>query len=296
MILLKKIIYTVVIIGILSSGLVGIGTLDSLLKEHMSRQHIWLPPIIGGVLLYLIGFVVIQKWHRVEETKRKFITIAAHNLRTPLTKAQWLIASINERTQDASIQKRFNDLKNTFKNLTMIVNRLLELSESDKTSIYFSYLFEGNHLEYIVLQAIADYQAGIEEKNISLNTKIQDGLPLIRADKEKIQLVVNILIENAILYNNQNGIINIDIYQKRNVVRCSVENTGIGISKENLSNIFTKFYRTRDAITKDTDRIGLGLALAKEIIKKHNGEIGVKSEGKGKKTYFWFHLPIFKEK
>ncbi|MBU0722820.1 HAMP domain-containing histidine kinase [Patescibacteria group bacterium] len=299
MIILKKIIYTIGIIGMLSGGLMGIGALDSLLEKQMLlqyNQYIWLAPVIGGVLLYLIGFIVVQKSRRIEETKRKFITIAAHNLRTPLTKVQWLVTSIAECTQEPFIQKRLNDLRGTFKNLTMIINRLLELSESDKTSMYFSYLFESNRLEYIVLQAVADYQVGIEKKNILLNTKIQDNLPPIYADKEKIQLVVNIIIENAILYNNQNGTININIYQKENEIICSIENTGIGISKKNLFNIFTKFYRTADAITKDTDRIGLGLALAKEIIKKHKGEIGVKSEGEGKNTCFWFHLPIFKEK
>ena len=162
--------------------------------------------------------------------------------------------------------------------------------------MYFSYLFEDHHLEYIILQATADHSVGIEQKNISLNTRIQEGLPLIKLDRERIQLAVNILVENAILYNRQNGIIDIDVYQKKNNVVCSIKNTGIGISKEDLPKMFTKFYRTRDAITTDTDRVGLGLALTKEIIKKHNGDIYVESEGKDRDTCFWFTLPLPKEK
>jgi len=296
MIEFKKIIYTAGIIGALAVCLVGVVVLTSLLKKNIFSQYIWVFPIIGGILLYLIGYTIIQKGRRVEETRRKFLTIAAHSLRTPLTKAQWLIANIIEHIQDPTIKQRTNNLNKIFKDLVLIINQLLELSESDKTSMYFSYLFSKHRLEYIVLQVIADYQVGIKQKNILLNTKIQNHLSPIRADKEKIQLVVDILLENAILYNNQNGLIDINIYQKTNYIMCSIENTGMGISKENLPNIFTKFYRTMDAITKHTDRMGLGLALAKEIINKHGGKISVKSEGRGQKTCFLFYLPIFEEK
>ena len=294
-IFLKKITYTTGIILQLSILIAGIGILGYVLIDQKHFEHIWIFPLAGGTLLYLIGYVVLQKVRRVEEVKNEFLTIAAHNLRTPLTKIQWLIADLEEKVQDAEIHERFVKMKETFRNLTMIVNRLLELSEAGKTSMYFSYLFEDHRLEYIILQATADHGVGIEQKNISLNTRIQEKLPMVKLDRERIQLAVNILMENAILYNKQNGIIDIDVYQKKDNIICSIKNTGIGISKEDLPKMFTKFYRTRDAITKDTDRVGLGLALAKEIIRKHHGNIYVESEGKGKDTCFWFTLPVPKK-
>ena len=295
-ILLKKIIYSVGIILQLSIFIAAIGILGYVLIDYISLKYIWVVPLIGGALLYLIGYAVLQKVRQVEEIKSEFLTIAAHNLRTPLTKIQWLITDLEEKTQDNEMRERFSKMKETFRNLTMIVNRLLELSEAGKTSMYFSYLFEDHRLEYIILQATADHSVGVEQKNISLNTRIQEGLPMVKLDRERIQLAVNILVENAILYNKNNGSIDIDVYQKKDNIVCSIKNTGIGISKEDLPKMFTKFYRTRDAITKDTDRVGLGLALAKEIIKKHNGNIQVESEGKDKDTCFWFTLPLPKKK
>ena len=293
---LKKITYSIGIIIELSLFIAAIGALGYYLIDQRPFEHIWIIPLVGGTFLYLIGYVILRKMRQGEELKSEFLTIAAHNLRTPLTKIQWLVADLEEKIQDPKMHKRFANMKKTFRNLTMIVNRLLELSEAGKTSMYFSYLFEDHRLEYIILQATADHSVGIEQKNISLNTRIQEGLPMVKLDRKRIQLAVNILVENAILYNRQNGTIDIDVYQKKDKIVCSIKNTGIGVSKEDIPKMFTKFYRTRDAIAKDTDRVGLGLALAKEIIKKHNGDIYVESEGKDRDTCFWFTLPLPKEK
>ena len=294
--LLKKATYSIGIILQISILIAGIGIAGYVLMDRIPLKYIWIIPLMGGTLLYLIGYAVLRKVRRVEEVKSEFLTIAAHNLRTPLTKIQWLITDLGDKIQDPEMRERFTNMKKTFRNLTMIVNRLLEMSEAGKTSMYFSYLFEDNRLEYIILQATADHSVGIEQKNISLNTRIQEKLPMVKFDRERIQLAVNILVENAILYNKKNGTIDIDVYQKKDDIVCSIKNTGIGISKEDLPKMFTKFYRTRDAITQDTDRVGLGLALAKEIISKHKGEVYVESEGKAGNTTFWFTLPISKEK
>jgi len=294
--ILKKIIYSISIIIELSLFIAAIGALGYYLIDQKPYEKMWVFPLIGGTILYLIGYLVLRKMRRAEEDKREFLTTAAHNLRTPLTKIQWLITSVKEKNQDPETKERFTNMEETFKNLTMIVNRLLELTEAGKTSMYFCYLFEDSRLEYIILQATADYEMGIKQKNILLNTKIEENLPLVRVDKERIQLAINIIIENAILYNKKNGTIDINIYRKKKKIICSIKNTGIGISKEDLPKIFTKFYRTKEAITTDTDRIGLGLALAKEIIEKHKGKIYVESEGKDRETHFWFTLPISKER
>lgn len=294
--LIKKILYSLGIIISLSLFIVAIGALGNFLIEEGPFEQIWILPIAGGTFLYLIGYIILRKIRRVEKLKSEFITIAAHNLRTPLTKIQWLITDLEGKIQDPKMEKRFANMKETFQNLNMIVHRLLEVSEAGKTSMYFSYILENHRFEYTILQSTADYSVGIEQKNISLNTRIQEGLPMVKIDKDRMQLAVNIFMENAILYNKKDGSINIDVYQKKDKLICSIKNTGIGISKEDLPKIFTKFYRTREAITKDTDRIGLGLSLAKEIISKHGGKVYVESEGKGMETCFWFTLPISKKK
>ena len=294
--LIKKIIYSLGIIFSLSISMAAAGTVGHFLIENKPFEQMWVLPFVGGTFLYLIGYIILLKIRRGEKLKAEFITVAAHNLRTPLTKIQWLITDLEGKIQDPQMVKRFANMKETFKSLTMIVHRLLEISEAGKTSMYFSYAFEDHRFEYIILQSTADYSVGIKQKNISLNTRIQEGLPMVKIDKDRMQLAVNIFMENAILYNKRDGSIDIDVYQKKDALVCSIKNTGIGISKEDLPKIFTKFYRTREAITKDTDRVGLGLSLAKEIISKHKGKVYVESEGKGMETSFWFTLPISKVK
>jgi signal transduction histidine kinase len=269
-----------------------------ILLAEFPKQYFIMFSFFLGIFIYASLYIFYLRVQRVEQTKRAFITIAAHNLRTPLTKVQWLLADIESRigelSKDEEVHGRFEDIKKTNKDLVKVVNRLLEVSESGKNSAFFSYIFDEQHLEFIVLQAMSNHKFGIKEKNLSVSTRIQEGLPFVIADKERIELVANIIMENAVLYSEKNGSIEIEIYQEKNNVVCSVQDTGIGITKENLPKIFTRFYRSQEAITKDVDRVGLGLSLAKEIIEKHAGSIHVDSKGIGLGSRFWFTLPISK--
>ncbi|MCK5027823.1 MAG: HAMP domain-containing histidine kinase [Candidatus Pacebacteria bacterium] len=295
LVLLKNIGYTiggvigasifVTIVGY--SGYILTGSLDSI--------WLYILIIVVGSVLYIVVFLLFRRLRRVEELKSEFLTIAAHNLRTPLTKIQWLINDVSEIIQDKKARSRFQDMQNAFKDLTKIVNRFLEMSEAGQTSIYFSYLFEEQHIEYIILQAISKNKVGIDQKNLALATRIQENLPTLLLDQDRIHLVANILIENAVLYNTQNGSIDIDIYQKKDNIICSIKDTGIGISKDEIPKLFQKFFRSQDAVSIDTDRVGLELALAKEIIEKHDGKIYAESEGKGRGSRFWFTLPVIKK-
>ncbi len=292
LVFLKKIGYTIGGVVCTSILVTIVGYSGYILTGNLNHVLLYTLIVIMGSALYAVGFLIFRKLKHVEELKSEFLTIAAHNLRTPLTKIQWLINDISETIQDQEARNRFRDMQKAFKDLTKIVNRFLEMSEAGKTSIYFSYLFEKQHIEYVVLQAVAQNKVGIDQKNLALTTRIQEKLPAILLDQDRIQLVTNILIENAVLYNVQNGSIDIDIYQKKNDVICSIKDTGIGISKNDLPKLFQKFFRSQDAVSIDTDRVGLELALAKEIVEKHSGKIYAESGGKGKGSQFWFTLPV----
>lgn len=286
----------VLILGVVvSSGFVGLLTYTGyyLISTQQDLLVIFYS-ILVGTFIYLAGLMVYKRLRHVEQVKSEFLTVAAHNLRTPLTKIQWLISDVSERIDNDEAKKRFNDMQTTFKSLTNMINRFLEISEAGQTSVYFSYMFEPQHLEYVVLQAVANLRFGIEKKNIAVSTRIQQDLPSVYIDKERMQLAINVLIENAVLYNKQNGTIEIEITRDKNNVSCSVADSGIGISKEDLPKIFTKFFRSKEATSVDTDRVGLELSLAKEIIEQHGGKIFVESKGKGRGSRFWFTLPISK--
>ena len=99
-----------------------------------------------------------------------------------------------------------------------------------------------------------------------------------------------ILLENAILYTKDEIKINIDSHKDSVVLH--IEDNGIGIKKEDQPYIFSRFYRSHEAYLTETEGTGIGLFLAKSMIDKHDGTIGVRSEGKGKGSIFWFKLPV----
>jgi len=113
----------------------------------------------------------------------------------------------------------------------------------------------------------------------------------VLADLRRIVSVIEVLLENALNYTPEGGLIQIITYEKGKRVYYSVRDSGIGVSSHERKNIFSRFYRTEAARRADTEGIGLGLAMAQSIIKKHKGKIGVESEGENKGSVFWFWLP-----
>ena len=109
-----------------------------------------------------------------------------------------------------------------------------------------------------------------------------------------MQFAIQILIENSFAYTPEKGSIYIKIFKEDSHVTMSIKDSGMGISKEDLPRMFTKFFRSHDAKTVDTEGMGIGLFMAKEIIERHGGNVSVKSEGLGKGSEFSIHLPFVK--
>ena len=114
---------------------------------------------------------------------------------------------------------------------------------------------------------------------------------VLETDGHKLKRVLQILISNAIQYSPKYGKIKVTLEQKNGQVLFEVKDSGIGIRKEDLPNIFTKFFRTDEARHLAPDGLGLGLFIAKSYIEGMAGKIGVKSEGLGRGSTFWFILP-----
>jgi signal transduction histidine kinase len=252
---------------------------------------IWIIPITSGVFLMVTVVILWGILKRVEKLKSEFITIAAHRLRTPLTRAQWMLQELLSEAGMIEGSKTASSLKETLDNLTMATNRLLDAAEAGKVSLYFDYIFEKGRIEYIVRQIVADYTIGAMRKDIGLSVDIEENLPEVYIDKERMKVAVSAFIENAIIYTPVKGTIEIKVYKEKRSVFFSVKDSGIGISKEALHYIFSKFFRTKEAVSLDRDRAGLGLFITKEIIERHKGKVGVDSEGKDRGSRFWFSLP-----
>ncbi|WP_090302315.1 sensor histidine kinase [Pseudobutyrivibrio sp. ACV-2] len=136
---------------------------------------------------------------------------------------------------------------------------------------------------------LASFETGFREKNISVSL-VGDTVNIF-ADKNRISQVISNLLSNALKYTDEDGAINISISKKDNAMEFAVEDTGIGISKEEQPRVFERFYRTDKSRTRKTGGAGIGLTITKAIVQAHHGTILVESEpGNGSK--FIVTLPL----
>jgi len=149
-----------------------------------------------------------------------------------------------------------------------------------------------NNITDAINDAVDESKFIMKEKNLKFHVSIPEkSVSEFVFDNERIKIVLRNILDNSTTYTQSGGKINVSLKTDNDYATIKVEDTGMGISKENLPKVFTKFFRSKKAIQTETDRSGLGLFIAKEIIEAHSGKINVESkEGKG--TIVTIKLPI----
>jgi signal transduction histidine kinase len=228
----------------------------------------------------------------IERMKTEFVSISAHQLRTPLSAIKWTLKMFLDGDLGELTKEQREFLEKTYKSNERMINLINDLLNVTRIE-------EGRYLYRPVLadivpicQSVIDsYKDEIEKKNLKFEFKKPKELPKVRVDIEKISLAIQNLLENAILYNLPGGKIEISLELKENKVEFSIKDTGIGIAKDQQSRVFTKFFRAPNAMRMETEGSGLGLFITKNIIEAHGGEIWFESE-EGKGSTFYFTLPV----
>ena len=290
--MIKRVLYT-------SGGVLG----AAFLTFTLGALGHWIDNILGvfwamaisitlGAILFFIADIIWKRIRKVDKLKQEFLTVAAHRLRTPLTRMRWNVAGLEEEVATEKGRESLNLIKGTVDDLVGVVNKFLDAAESEKASLYYDYIFELVNFGNIVRLAIADYKTGMVKKRLELIVHINDRAPHIFVDVERMRVAVGALIENAVVYTPSGGRIEIEVNSDGKTVFCTVRDTGLGIQKEELPRIFSKFYRSKEATSTDPDRIGLGLFLARQIIERHRGTIVVSSLGRFKGAEFSVALPV----
>ena len=233
-----------------------------------------------------------------EELKRQnliksdLISVSAHQLRTSLSAMKWILKMFMDGDfgEISSEQKNFLEKAlNSDNRMISFVNEMLSINHAEDT------LDEIAKTDFDLIklmdEIIFDFTGESYKKGVQLVfLKPKDGVLIIHADSEKIRVVVQNLIENAIKYSKKESRVIISADKKDSLVEISVRDTGIGITKEEQANIFGKFFRAENAKKQDTVGSGLGLYTTKRIIEKHDGKIwfeSVANEG----TTFYVQLP-----
>jgi two-component system sensor histidine kinase VicK len=228
----------------------------------------------------------------MERTKREFVSIAAHQLRTPLTSMKWAVDYLIEGAKGelAIGQKALaNQALHAANRMIHLVDDLLDVSRVEEGRFGINPSLQ---TFYPVLDRVFEvFQKKAAEKEISISSEIEKDIPALRFDEDKLEIVLDNVTDNAIKYTPQKGTIKVSLKKEGVNVVLAVRDSGIGIPKEDFERIFTKFFRSPQALAHHTDGSGLGLYVAKNIIDQHGGKIWFESE-ENVGTTFFISLPL----
>ncbi len=227
-----------------------------------------------------------------DEAKSDFISIASHELRTPLT----VINSYLEMFEDGLLGEMYDNQKEKLEIIHSQSDHMIGLVEDMLDTLKlesrkFNIQKKSLKLETIVKNSVEEMSrlADIKEHVISL--KILGDLPRIRGDTQRIKQVFNNLLTNAIKYTPDKGKINVELKNENGQLLISISDNGVGIAEEEQDRIFEKFYTVGGkSLIRESERMGLGLTIARGIVEAHGGRIWVESE-LNKGSTFHFTLP-----
>jgi len=242
----------------------------------------------------LIGTVLVlrnvSREREIERMKENFISLVSHEFRTPLTSIKAYTEMILD-APDIPHGKRAGYLEIIEKEsnrLAQLSESILEISHIESGSLKLS--LERLDIAHLINQTISALQPLADKKGIPLEVKLQEPLDDIVADRDKIQSMLNNLINNAIKFTPDEGRVSISAERQNDEMVITVSNTGEGIAQGEIGRIFEKFYRgSRHG--RHTPGTGLGLSIVKEIVTVHGGRINVESE-QNKRTTFTVFLPV----
>jgi len=234
-----------------------------------------------------------EELKKLDKAKSEFISIASHQLRTPLTAIKGYISMMREKIYGKPPEKMEKPLENIYlsnERLIKLVNDLLSVSRIEAGRMEIK--FEKLSLEEIITSVVEELKNEVKKKNIYLNwEKPKKPLPKISIDRDKIRQAIMNVIDNAIRYTEKGGVtINLKILDSK--FQIQVKDTGAGLTKYELSKMFESFSRGAAGTRLYTEGVGLGLYIARRFMEMHDGKIWAESKGPGKGSTFYVELPI----
>ncbi len=267
-------------------------------KSRFPTSSIVAPVILKGKIVGAVEvFRDITKEKEIDKAKTEFVSLASHQLRTPLSTVNWysemlLAGDVGEVTAD---QKRYlEEIYHGNQRMVDLVNTLLDVSRIELGT----FILESMPTDIVKLaQGVVDeHKLQIRAKKIRFVPSFGKKIPLVEVDPKLLRMVIQNLLSNAVKYTPEGGKVElaVSLIQGDGLLLKMVD-TGYGIPKYQQERIFTKLFRADNVVGKDTEGTGLGLYIAKSIVEQSGGKIWFESsENKG--TTFFVTLPLKKAK
>ena len=236
-----------------------------------------------------------NKFYKKNATEYKLaevVSVVSHQLKTPLSAMKgYLEVLLSEELGKLTKQQKeyLNDILENNRRMMNLVRDFLDVVRIESGQIEF--MRKPTDLAKITKEVLEDFSLLAKAKNCNLFLKILEKPPLLNVDPVRIKEAIANIVSNAILYNKRKGKIELSLFQKGEKVLLCCKDTGIGIAEREKDKIFTKFYRSEQAVSLAPKGSGLGLFISKALIEKNGGKLWFKSrEDKG--SIFCFSLPI----
>jgi histidine kinase len=226
---------------------------------------------------------------KAETLRKQLIGDIAHELRTPLATIKGSMEGLMDGVLPAG-QDTYHQVYQETERLQRLVDDLQDLNRVESGAIQL------NLEKYPVNELVEITQTRLlrqfAEKGVNLELDIPDDLPRVSVDPDRIGQVLINLIGNSLQYTPSGGVVTVMAEEKQDLILITISDTGIGISPQNLSNIFTRFYRVDKSRSRAGGGSGIGLTIAKHLVESHGGTIWAESPGLGKGSTIKILLPI----
>lgn len=238
----------------------------------------------------------ITREKMIEKMKTEFVSLAAHQLRTPLSAIKWTLRMLLDGDLGTITSEQRDFIEKTYvsnERMINLINDLLNVTRIEEGR----YLYKPvpSDIAPIVQFVVNSYKDEYARKKIKLEFKSPEKpLPKVSIDVEKIKLAIQNFLDNALKYTPTGGEVEIFLKNIKKEIQLGVKDTGVGVPKNQQDRVFNKFFRAANVLGIDTEGSGLGLFITKNIIEAHGGKIWFESE-EGKGATFYFSLPAKEE-
>ena len=231
----------------------------------------------------------ISEWVHLEQMKSDFINRASHELRTPLTTSLLMTDLIDEGGTEEELEEFWNVLKHELNRQKILVDRLLMAGRLESNTLAID--FRPIDLKPVIEESVSAVSPIAKKQSVEIRTEIPDDLPRVGGDVSALQQVLINLLNNAVKFSPENTTVSCLAEVEEKFVKVQIFDQGVGISEEEIPNLFTRFFRTKSVKVAEIPGSGIGLFIVKSIIDELGGEIWVENN-QGVGTIFNFRLNI----